>query len=113
MGKNSPTGKELASSVQTDALTAVSNGTPILMIGTFNAVLSGTFVGTAQLQRSFDGGSTFVPCDIDSSGTVANYTAPVSVVVQEPEPGVFYRWACTAFTSGTINARISGGARLT
>lgn len=113
MGLNTAGGKELAASVLSGSLSSVINGSAIMMIGTFNAVISGTFVGTAQLQRSFDGGATYVPCDIDSAGTVASYTSPVSVVVQEPEPGVFYRWACTAYTSGTINTRISGGARLT
>jgi hypothetical protein len=112
MGKNAPGGMELAPQVAAASLTSVSQATGIMMLGTFNAVISGTFVGTAELQRSFDGGTTYVPCGIDAAGDVADYTSPVSLVIAEGEPGVYYRWACTAFTSGTIVTRISGGPRL-
>lgn len=72
----------------------------------FNVSVRGTFVGTVQLERSFDGTNWFV-ASRDSAGTAAAYTAPFSVVVEEPEAGVIYRLNCTAYTSGTITYRMS------
>lgn len=72
----------------------------------FNVSVRGTFVGTVQLERSFDGTNWFV-ASRDSAGTAAAWTAPMSVVVEEPEAGVLYRLNCTAYTSGTITYRMS------
>lgn len=72
------------------------------------------YVGNIQLERSFDGGSTWLPANIGSSGTLAQWNAgtPVSITFGEPEKQVLYRLNCIAFTSGVINYRISqtGGA---
>ncbi len=72
------------------------------------------WVGTVQLERSFDGGHTFVVCNTTVDGTLAQFTAgtPVSITFGEPEKNVLYRLNCIAYTSGTINYRISqtGGA---
>jgi hypothetical protein len=58
-----------------------------------------------QIQRSFDGGTEWLTrVDLVGNGS---YTTPISLVVAEPERGVLYRLACTAFTSGTINYRLS------
>jgi len=72
---------------------------------------------TLQIERSFDGGSTWVVCNIGGSGQLAQYTGntPVSITFGEPEKNVLYRINCTAYTavSGvTLNYRISqtGGA---
>lgn len=73
----------------------------------FNASLWNTFVGGADLERSFDDGSTWLKCSRDSAGTTASFTAPASVVVEEYEADVLYRWNCTAYTSGTISYRLS------
>lgn len=73
----------------------------------FNFALWGTFVGTARLEKSFDGGATWLPCCEDNTGTAAAYTAPVNLSGFEPEYGVLYRWNCTDYTSGTVNYRIS------
>lgn len=73
----------------------------------FNFALWGTFLATIQLEKSFDGGTTWLVCCEDNSGTAAAYTGPVNLSGFEPEYGVLYRWNCTAFTSGTINYRIS------
>jgi hypothetical protein len=83
------------------------------LLGAFNLELSGTWVGTVQLERSFDGGTTYVAAAKDTSGTAAAYTTNVSIVVIEGEPGVIYRVRCTAFTSGTVAYRLSAGPRLT
>lgn len=72
------------------------------------------WTGTIQLERSFDGGATWVSAGIGGGGNPAVYTgatqsgAPVSIVVSEPEASVAYRWNCTAYTGpATINYRIS------
>jgi hypothetical protein len=79
-----------------------------------------TFSGTLQLERSFDGGSTFIVCNIGTSGTLAQWTGttvgPIQLTFGEPEKEVLYRFNCTVLTSvlggGTLNYRISqtGGA---
>lgn len=68
-----------------------------------------TFVATAQLERSFDGGNTWIVANIGGQGSLAQWSAgtPVSAAFGEPEMGVLYRINCIAYTSGTINYRIS------
>lgn len=72
------------------------------------------FNGTLQLERSFDGGSTWLVCNVGSGGTLAQYSAgtPVNLTFGEPEKNVLYRLNCIAYVSGNINYRISqtGGA---
>ena len=71
------------------------------------------FSATVQLERSFDGGSTWIVCNIGASGALAQWTTgPITITFGEPEKQVFYRLNCTAYSSGTINYRISqtGGA---
>lgn len=75
--------------------------------GNVNAALWGVFVGTIALECSFDGGTTAIPVSRDSLGTPSSFTAPTRLVVQEGESGVLYRLNCTAFTSGTVNWRLS------
>lgn len=119
MGQNAIGGMELAPSVASGSLTSAagtaSNTTVLMILGVFNATIAGTWTGaTMQLQKSFDGGSSYVPATKDASGTSATYTSNVSVVVYEPEPGVYYRWQPTvAISTGTLNWRISGGDRVT
>jgi len=72
----------------------------------FNLTITGTFVGTVQLERSFDGGTTWYPCSRDAVGSTASWTAPTSQVVWEPADGVLYATNCTAYTSGTITVLV-------
>lgn len=73
-----------------------------------------TFTGSIQIERSFDGGSTYLLCNIGGGGQLAVYTAgtPISLTFGEPEREVLYRLNCTALSAGNINYRISqtGGA---
>ncbi len=59
-----------------------------------------------KLERSYDDGATWKVTSKPDL-TAASFTVDVDGVGYEPEPGVLYRWDCTAFTSGTINARLS------
>lgn len=69
--------------------------------------------GLMSLERSFDGGQTFFTCGVGGGGSGAIYTGstqvntPVSIAASEPERGVFYRFNCSSYTSGTINYRLS------
>ena len=90
---------------------ATTGSTATVLTGKVNMSLWGTFSATVQPERSFDSGTTWIPMSTDSIGTLASYTAPMSIVVEEVEgfPGtreVQYRWNCTAYTSGTVNYRI-------
>lgn len=69
---------------------------------------------TIDLERSFDGGTTWLTCGVDATGTPATYqfgssnlTAPVNIVVSEPELMVAYRLNCRVYSSGTVNYRLS------
>lgn len=84
---------------------AVFTGAPIL----WNA--------TVQLERSFDGGGTFLPCNIGGSGALAQWAGdgsttggPVSLSFGEPERQILYRLNALAYTgiaNTTLNYRIS------
>lgn len=92
--------------VVNSALSSVAAGDAYRVTQTdFNVSLAGTFVGTAQIERSFDGGTTWQPLTLDLGGAVASFSVPVSFSIREPESGVLYRWSCTAYTSGTLNGR--------
>lgn len=107
MGKLAPTGIELATDLLTGSLSAAGASASIALYGRFNLTLSGTFSATVQLQRSFDGGTTWVERTIDTTGAAASFTAPVSLSLFEPERGVIYQLDVTAYTSGTVNFRLS------
>lgn len=73
-----------------------------------------TFDATVQLERSFDGGATWIVCNIGNAGALAQWvdTGPISLTFGEPERNVLYRFNCLEYTSGVINYRVSqtGGA---
>lgn len=70
---------------------------------------NGSWSGSVQLERSFDGGTTWIVCGIGGAGAQAVWTTgtDVSIVVGEPEKGVLYRLNCTAISEGPINYRFS------
>lgn len=71
------------------------------------------WAGTVWLERSFDGGQTYLVYGLGGAGQGAIYVGAtvagqaVSIVAAEPEKGVLYRLNCVLFTSGVINYRIS------
>lgn len=60
--------------------------------------ITGTFVATVKLQRSFDG---------TNWGDIEVFTAAAERVI-EPATGGSYRLTCTAYTSGTVNYYVAG-----
>jgi|TARA_R110000787_G_scaffold8568_6_gene28973 hypothetical protein len=67
--------------------------------GDFSLSISGTFVGTVSVQRSFDGGSAWASVD--------TFTAPIETAGYEPV-GAQYRVgiASGAYTSGTATCTL-------
>lgn len=59
--------------------------------------------GTIQVERSFDGGKTWIVCNVGGSGMLAQFstTTPISVSFGEPERGILYRLNVTALTTAT------------
>lgn len=92
----------------TFALTGNAVTTGAAVSSVFTSASAG-FVGTVQLERSFDGGATWICCNIGGAGLLAQWSTgnPVSTVVGECERGMVYRLNCIAYTSGTINYRLS------
>ena len=78
---------------------------PTKMHGDFNVTVSGTFVGTVILQRSFNG-TDWVNLTT-AEGVVLSFTTPASFTQTEVEGGVYYRLYVSAYTSGTIHVRLS------
>lgn len=100
--------QEAATTVQTGTFGSTTTSTPVLLYGPINVSFWGTFSASTTIQRSFDGGVTWINVAQDTSGTVATYTTAITLVLNEPESAVFYRLSCT-YVSGTVNYRFSGG----
>lgn len=73
----------------------------------------GAWAGSVQLERSFDGGATWLIAGMGGGGQGAIYNGgaqngvAVSIVVSEPERNVLYRLNCTSYASGVIAYRLS------
>lgn len=118
-----PPAHDQANYVVAGQFTATGQSAIAALYGAFNVLIyansgpNGAWTGSVQLERSFDGGTTWIVCG-DALGTSnqAIYATgkDVSRVFAEPERGVLYRLDCTAYTSGTINYRLSttGGAAM-
>lgn len=88
-------------------------------ITTSGADATAVFIGSAtpcaatpQLERSYDGGSRWTPCNIGGTGTIAKWTTnlPVSLAFGDPEASMLYRINAITFagTAGvTIKYRVS------
>lgn len=73
----------------------------LMLSGNFNLSLSGTWVAIVTVQRSFDGGVTWLDA--------ATFTANGEYVGNEPEANVQYRVCVKTgeYTSGTVIGRLS------
>lgn len=75
---------------------------PVVLVNDFSVSVdftTGSGIGTVQLQRSFDDGATWK--------TIESYSVDTEKRGFEPEQDVFYRLNASAYTSGTINGRLS------
>jgi hypothetical protein len=110
MGKPTTTSDDLAVAVAAGSLTATGRGNvllPILPSGNgFNVSVTGTFVGSVQLEWSFDGGATWSPLSY-ATGQTITWTTPAGMTFINWGRGILYSINCTAYTSGTINYRLS------
>jgi hypothetical protein len=111
-----PPAEDQANAVVAGSFTATGHSASFLVTGWFNVSVygssgpNGSWSGTVQLERSFDGGTTWIVAGVGRSGTqnvwsTANTDA--SITAFEPEKGMLYRLDCTTYTSGTINYRLS------
>ena len=83
-------------------ITAENQWTPNVNLRGHGAVsVSGTFVATVRLQRSFDGGATW--------GTVGTAVGPAEGSIYDPAADAVYRCgvATGEFTSGSITIRLN------
>ena len=88
--------------LEVDFTSAIASAKNVPLSGKFNFsadFTTGTGVGTVQLQRSFDNGVTWKTTD--------EFTADDESVGDAVENSVRWRLNCSAYTSGTITARIS------
>ena len=109
MGQATTTSGDVAAPLVAGSFTSSTTGAAQTFWGYLNVSVWGTFVGTVQLERSFDGGTTWIVISRDVVGALSPLTAPGSFVTFEPEHQVQYRLNCTAYTSGTISYRLSAG----
>lgn len=94
------------SRITNPAFVATGQSGTAKVFGTFNIAVWGTFVGTVALERTLDG-TNWIAVATDGIGTAASFTSAVSITGLEVESEVSYRFNCTAYTSGTINCRLS------
>lgn len=101
-------------------------GTELQFTGNASQVLGGAdalatftgagilYIGSVQVERTFDGGKTWTVCNVGGSGLMAQYNAgtPINLNFSEMEKSVFYRLNCLATSGNPINYRMSetGGA---
>lgn len=115
VSQNPPAG-DMANAVVSGTFTGTGKSASFTARGSFNVLIygssgpNGSWNGSVQVERSFDGGTTWVVAGISGAGQQAIFNTPnqdVSIVGNEPERGVLYRLDCTSYTSGTINYRLS------
>lgn len=109
-----PSGDQ-ANAVVSGAFTVAGQSAIFMPWGPFNIFIygsggpNGAWAGTVRLERTFDGGTTWIVCGIGGDGTQAIWSTgtDVSFIAGECEKGMGYRLNCSVYTSGTINYRMS------
>lgn len=76
-----------------------------------NVSVWGTFSATVALVKSYDAGSTWIPCTF-ADGRAISFSAPATTTFLEYEGSVQYALSCAtahggSYGSGTVNYRIS------
>ena len=110
MGQYAAGAADQAAQILAGSFTATGQSGAIALYGPFSVAIWGAFAATLQLQKSFDGGNTWIPYGADDSGVIPTLSAPTAFRVVESELGINYRLACTGFTSGMVNYRLSASA---
>ncbi|MFN3371015.1 MAG: hypothetical protein ACK4Z0_05760 [Sphingomonadaceae bacterium] len=106
MARLTPTAQDNVLTLVEAVLTAPGQSTtPTAFSGRFNVSLWGAFEGTAVLERSFNGGSSWIPCA--SLGQPVVFDRPFSETIFSSEEGILYRVRVLTLTSGAIQARLS------
>jgi hypothetical protein len=99
MGKRTTAARDQAATVLAGQFAGTGASPAVELAGAFNISLWGG-VATVQIERSFDGGTTWLPCSLDlAPAAIAVTAAGFSCLADEVEAGVLYRLNCTAFTS--------------
>lgn len=107
MGKPSTSDPDVARAVVSGAAVATGESAAVILRGRAHLALWGTFSATIVLQRSFDGGTTWLPAMYLNGSTAISFTAAVATVIDcGEEDGVLHRLGITR-SSGTINYRLS------
>lgn len=116
MGKPNPGANDLAMQVLTGPdLTAPDAATPWFEPAAqpppggptgFNLAVWGAFVARAVLEKSYDGGTTAIPCTRGEFGGMS-FAAPLTVWLYEMEKGCLYRLRLSAHQSGNVSWRFS------
>lgn len=109
MGSFKTGAPDQAQTVLSGVFAGTGTSTAAPFIGRFNFTIWGTFSATINLQKSFDGGATWLIAR-DVNGNAMTLTAGDTRVIEEVEPGVVYSVNCSAFTSGSPSYRVSAGA---
>lgn len=79
---------------------------PFAVFGDFNFAVWGTTGATTKLQKTFDGGTTYIDA-LMNTGSVAVVVGAGAIQLRETERGVAYIANCTTFGSGTLTLRFS------
>lgn len=79
-----------------ETFTSATTGTAVRIGGEFAVSIRGTFVGTVEIQRSYDEDG------LTDFAEVFTVTAPQELNIGEPGKDCWYRFECTSFTSGSI-----------
>lgn len=118
-----PPAGDQANFVVSGNLAVVGQSAPFAIYGAFNLAIwagappatNGVWGGSIQLEKSFDGGTTWMVVGIGGAGQGAIYVGatqngvPVCISGSEPEKGVLYRVNLTSLTAGgPVYYRISG-----
>ena len=83
--------------------TSATASSSIEPVGDFNMSLSGTFVATVNLERSYDSGTTWVVVD--------TFSSTAEKIGEEVENDIPHRFNATAYTSGTVTYRLGQADR--
>ena len=100
----------------TGSISSATNSSSFVPIAgrSFNITLSGTWVGSCQLERQLVAAGSWYPITVSAAGSVIQveyWTIPASDQWIEPQYGVSYRIDCSSddtgggWVSGTVNYR--------